>query len=271
MRGVAAGALLAAALSLPGCAPGSPASAPRPESLVIGETLTLYSSVLGEERRINVYVPPFAPRDSALPVLYMLDGGVREDFVHMAGLVQVLSGNGGMRPFMLVGIENTARRRDLTGPTRVASDSAIAPVVGGSAAFRSFVRDELMPHIETRYRTTDERAIIGESLAGLFVVETLLLEPGLFRSYIAVDPSLWWNGGSLVDAPVEEAGLDGRSLYVATSSNADIAAAVLRLGAPSDGATGVAWHLEPMPSEAHATIFHPAALRALRHLFGPVP
>ena len=123
----------------------------------------------------------------------------------------------------------------------------------------------------SRRISTKSQAIIGESLAGLFVVETLLLEPGLFHSYIAVDPSLWWNGGSLVDAPVEGAGLDGRSLYVATSSNADIAAAAVRLGALLDGATGVAWHLEPMPSEAHATIFHPAALRALRHLFGPVP
>lgn len=266
-----AGLLLATACAGAG-RPGSGSFlAPVAEPLVVGETFTLASSVLGEERRINVYVPPFAPRDSALPVLYMLDGGVREDFVHMAGLVQVLSGNGGMRPFMLVGIENTARRRDLTGPTRIASDSAIAPVVGGSAAFRSFVRDELMPHIEGRYRTTDERAIIGESLAGLFVVETLLLEPALFRSYIAVDPSLWWNGGALLD-PVPGAGtLRGRAVYVATSGNAELAGAAERLGARLAPASGVAWHLEPMPAETHGTIFHPAALRALRHLFGPDP
>jgi len=98
-----------------------------------------------------------------------------------------------MRPFILVGIENTARRRDLTGPTTSAEDKKIAPKVGGSAAFRQFIREELIPTVKQRYRTTAETAIVGESLAGLFVVETLLLEPGLFDTYLAFDPSLWWN------------------------------------------------------------------------------
>jgi predicted alpha/beta superfamily hydrolase len=82
------------------------------------------------------------------PVLYMPDGGIEEDFLHVAGLVQVSVGNGTMRPFILVGIENTARRRDLTGPTTRAEDKKIAPKVGGSAAFRQFIREELMPTVK---------------------------------------------------------------------------------------------------------------------------
>ena len=77
-------------------------------------------------------------------------------------------------------------------------DSLIAPRIGGSAAFRSFIRDELMPEIRARYRCTDETATVGESFAGLFVVETFLLEPALFHRLIALDPSVWWNGGELV-------------------------------------------------------------------------
>ena len=124
--------------------------------LVFGETFTINSKVLSETRRINVYVPP-GYRESAetrLPVLYMPDGGMAEDFLHVAGLVQVSVGNGTMRPFLLVGIENTQRRRDLTGPTENENDKKIAPRVGGSEAFRSFIRDELMPQIKGRYRTT---------------------------------------------------------------------------------------------------------------------
>ena len=83
--------------------------------------------------------------DVRVPVLYMPDGGMAEDFLHVAGLVQVSTGNGTMRPFLLVGIENTQRRRDLTGPTEVEDDKKIAPRVGGSEAFRKFIRDELMP------------------------------------------------------------------------------------------------------------------------------
>src|SRR5688500_4522257 len=87
-----------------------------PQPLVIGETFTIQSDVLRERRRINVYVPStyYSSPDVRLPVLYMPDGGVDEDFIHVAGLVQVLAGNGTMRPFVLVGIENTERRRDLT-------------------------------------------------------------------------------------------------------------------------------------------------------------
>src|SRR5262249_14962133 len=152
------------------------------------------------KRRINVHMPPgYADSSGArLPVLYMPDGGLAEDFLHIAGLVQVSVSNGTMRPFLLVGIENTERRRDLTGPTDNEEDKKIAPRVGGSKAFRKFIREELMPQVKSRYRTTNETAIIGESLAGLFVVETFLLEPALFDTYIAVDPSLWWNNQKLV-------------------------------------------------------------------------
>jgi predicted alpha/beta superfamily hydrolase len=176
-------------------------------SLAIGETFTLDSKALGETRRINVYLPPVYADSPIvrLPVLYMPDGGIAEDFLHVAGLMQVSVGNGTMRPFILVGIENTKRRRDLTGPTNNADDKKIAPQVGGSAAFRRFIRSELMPAVKARYRTTPETAIIGESLAGLFIVETLFDDPDMFDTYIAFDPSLWWNDNGLVTAAAARA------------------------------------------------------------------
>ena len=90
--------------------------------LVIGETFTIDSKILGETRGINVYTPPVESPEVRLPVLYMPDGGMAEDFLHVAGLVQVSVGNGTMRPFLLVGIENTERRRDMTGPTENPED-----------------------------------------------------------------------------------------------------------------------------------------------------
>jgi uncharacterized protein len=250
----------------------SPAAAP----LVIGDTFTIASKSLGELRRINVYAPPgyAESRDARLPVLYMPDGGMAEDFLHVAGLIQVSVGNGTMRPFLLVGIENTERRRDMTGPTEIADDRKIAPRVGGSAAFRAFIRDELMPRVKERYRTTSETAIVGESLAGLFVVETFFREPELFDTYIAIDPSLWWNGGKLVD----EAGdrLRARpamreTLHLASSDERGIADPVQRLAAVLEQGAfpGLRWHHDPLPQEKHSTIYHPAALRAFRLVFAP--
>jgi predicted alpha/beta superfamily hydrolase len=254
--------------------PSSGASAP----LVIGQTFTIESKTLGETRRINVYLPP-GYADSAslrLPVLYMPDGGMAEDFLHVAGLVQVSVGNGTMRPFLLVGIENTARRRDLTGPTTNAEDKKIAPQVGGSAAFRQFIRQELMPEVKRRYRTTAETAIVGESLAGLFIVETLLLEPDLFDTYLAFDPSLWWNNNYLVNqapALLQTKSRQSKKLFLASSDQKDIAEATGRLAKTLRAKTahGIIWQYESMPQETHGTIYHPAALKAFRAFLKPQP
>ena len=247
------------------------------QPLVIGQTFTLDSKVLGETRRLNVYLPP-AYFDSAtrrLPVLYMPDGGLAEDFQHVAGLVQVLTGNGGMRPFILVGIENTQRRRDLTGPTTNEQDKKIAPKVGGSAAFRQFIRQELLPEVARRYRTTPEKAVVGESLAGLFVLETLLLEPDLFDTYLAFDPSLWWNKEYLIkDAPALLArSAQPKAVYVATSNEPGIVEPMGRLEKvlQSKAAGHLRWHYERMPAETHGSIYHPAALRAFRTILSPQP
>ena len=245
--------------------------------LVIGETFTIDSKILGESRRINVYLPPGYTADpqARVPVLYMPDGGMAEDFLHVAGLVQVSVGNGTMRPFLLVGIENTQRRRDMTGPTENPDDRKIAPHVGGSAEFRKFIREELMPQVAARYRTTRETAVVGESLAGLFVVETFFLEPDLFDTYIALDPSLWWNRETLV----KEAGERMRAwpkgektLWFASSDEPGIVGPAQRLSEVlgQTAPPAVHWHYEPMPTEQHGTIYHPAALKAFRDLFKPV-
>jgi uncharacterized protein len=244
--------------------------------LVIGESFTIASKALAETRHINVYVARAwdTPPDAPLPVLYMPDGGIQEDFLHVAGLLQVSVANGTMRPYMLVGIQNTERRRDLTGPTDNPEDRKIAPVVGGSAAYRSFIRDELMPEVKRRYRTTQETAIVGESLAGLFVVETFLLEPQLFDHYLAFDPSLWWNRSALpgqAAALLSKQGPGKHSLYLASSSEQGIAIEVQRLEdiLRKQAPANLQWHVEKMPDETHGTIYQPAALKAFRTVFRP--
>lgn len=260
------------AFHLAHAAPAASAATP----LAIGESFTLDSQALKEKRHINVYMARAwdTPPDAPLPVLYMPDGGVAEDFLHVAGLLQVSVANGTMRPFMLVGIQNTQRRRDLTGPTENAEDRKIAPAVSGAPAYRAFLRDELKPEIARRYRTTGETAIVGESLAGLFVVETYLLEPQLFDHYLAFDPSLWWNHGALPRqaAALIAKGQPGKhSLYLASSSEAGIAVEVQRLSdvLRQQAPAGLQWHVEKMPEESHGTIYHPAALKAFRAVFKP--
>lgn len=252
--------------------------ATKPAPLVVGETHTIRSKRLGEVRRINVYAPAGYPesKDMRLPVLYMPDGGTAEDFLHIMGLLEVLVGDGTMRPFLLVGIENTERRRDMTGPTMNEKDKKIAVHIGGSEAFRAFIRTELMPDVTARYRTTGETAIVGESLAGLFVVETFLLQPDMFDTYIAFDPSLWWNDHHLADeagSHIRAHAISNKKLYLASSSEQGLADGTQMFAdtLAKNSFKGISWHYERMPEETHATIYHPAALKAFRFLFKPAP
>jgi uncharacterized protein len=248
---------------------------PPPDPVPAHDSFTVASRALGESRLVNVHTPPGYAASSAarFPTLYMPDGGLDEDFPHVVHTVDSLIALGRIRPVIVVGVPNTERRRDLTGPTRVASDSAIAPRVGGSAAFRGFLRDELIPAVRARYRTTDERAIVGESLAGLFVVETLLVDPSLFEHYVALDPSVWWNGGALVDSAsgrLAAADSARRTLFLASSSVQEITSGTARLAAVLRAARlrGLVWRYSPRPDLTHATIFRgvgPSALaQALR-------
>ncbi|WMW81569.1 alpha/beta hydrolase-fold protein [Undibacterium cyanobacteriorum] len=246
------------------------------QALSIGDSYVLTSKLMQEERRINVMVPDVYQRDPhlKLPVIYMLDGGLKEDFLHIAGLMQVSIDNGTMRPFILVGIENTVRRRDLTGPSDNALDKRDIPNLGGAPRFREFLLKEAIPFVEQAYRVTDERALVGESLAGLFTLETLFYAPDAFQTFIAIDPSLWWNDQKLTAAFSEKLKLQPRlakKVYFASSGQAGMEkvisafANVLEQTKPE----GLQWTYEKFPAETHATIYHPAALKAFRLVFAP--
>jgi hypothetical protein len=254
----------------PGLAPSAP---PAPAALRAVTAWTIESRVLGERRRVLVAPPLGFDATARYPVLYLLDGGIDEDFVHVAEAVHFGCTWDRLRPMFVVGIESTDRRRDFTEPTDVEAERAAAPHAGGAARFREFLRAELMPAVGTRFPTDGRDALVGESLAGLFVAATLVDAPELFDDYIALSPSLWWNGRAVVrrlrDRLPALAAVKA-NVYLATADEADIVGAVeefvgvLRQQLPQ----GVALEYHPMPMEHHDTVFRAAAPRALRRLFG---
>lgn len=266
-------ALLFVVLVACGSSPASVVPASAPARATLGDTFTVDSKILGERRTINVYVPPdYDKSQQRFPVLYMPDGGMNEDFPHIVGAVDVSTKNAIIRPVIVVGVQNTERRRDLVHATEIAEERALAPKAGGSDRFRAFFRDELKPLIAQRYRTTAESALIGESAAGLFAVETAIVEPTLFDAYIAADPSLWWNEQSLVRvvAPTKLAWstVGPKHLYIATADDPrtqEATAYLARLIAIY--APPITLRYEEMPDEQHGTIFPRAALRGIRWVF----
>lgn len=167
-----------------------------------GETRTLHSAILAEDRKLNILMPDGYSPDSAAryPVIYVLDGAADEDIFHLGGLVQFASMPwvGWLPPSIVVGIANVDRKRDFTYPTSIAKDKADYPTTGGSAAFLHFLSDELMPYIDSMYHTDGERMLIGQSLGGLLAIEAMFTQPRLFTRYLIISPSLWWDNGSLL-------------------------------------------------------------------------
>src|SRR5215210_6315441 len=173
----------------------SAARAQAPPAYETPERLIVKSQVLGEERTVLVRVPAgYARGSERFPVLYMTDGDAH--IQHTSATVSFLARNARMPEMIVVGVTNTDRTRDLT-PTRVeqlpGNPNARFPTSGGADKFLKFIETELIPLVESKYRTQPYRALAGHSLGGLFAVHTLVTKPDLFNSYVAVSPSLQWD------------------------------------------------------------------------------
>ena len=178
----------------------------RTEPFVLGITDIIRSTVMNEERTLNIYLPPgYNEQDSVrYPVIYLLDGSVDEDFIHMAGLVYFL-GFPWLNlcpPSIVVGIANVDRKRDYTFPTTVEKDKKDFPTTGGSAAFIRYLGEEVIPYIQSRYKTNSTSTLIGQSFGGLLATEILFTHPDWFSKYLIVSPSLWWDNQSLLNRTV---------------------------------------------------------------------
>ncbi|RXK82951.1 alpha/beta hydrolase [Filimonas effusa] len=255
----------------------------------IGKAYHLYSGELKENRSYWVYLPQHYndPRypTQRYPVLYLLDGDV--NFHSLTGMLQFLSkGAYAQLPEMIVvGILNTDRTRDLT-PTyanvkAMNGISASFESSGGAEGFISFLKNEMMPLIDSSYRTMGYRILTGHSFGGLAAVNILLHHPGMFHSYLAIDPSLWWDNEYMLRRADslfrDENRFKGRQLFMSlafkehseidTTTDQERAirtfAAKLKRNAP----VGLRWNFAYYESEDHGSVPLRSELEGLRFLF----
>ncbi|NWG90880.1 MAG: alpha/beta hydrolase [Parvularculaceae bacterium] len=258
--------------ALAGCASGpKPASPPARETkpIVIGEQWTVNSAALGDEREINVWLPPsYARTEKRYPVVYLIDGALDQDFHHIAGLAQYGALSGAFAETIVVGVETKDRRAELAWRSTDPAENRDFPTNGNSAAFRRFLVDEVKPLVEKTYRASGEDALMGESLAGLFIVETFLKHPNAADGYIAISPSLWWDYGSLGKqsrAILDDFPKGEREIYLAIADEGgamregvlDVVSALKK-----EKPKGVAWTFSDRRDLNHATIYHREALEA---------
>ncbi len=236
------------------------------EPITIGTTY-LIDYADGDPHQINVYLPDgYAEGSGGYPVLYLIDGGLDQDFHHVVGTTALNALWGRSQPVIVVGIQTDDRRAELIGDKGNAEERNLFPTAGDSAKFRAFIRDKVKPLIEANYRTSGEDAVMGESLAGLFIAETWLVEPDLFDRYAAIDPSLWWHDIALGKsaAGVVKDGRERGPILLSFSNEGPMTEKGTRLLAQAAGDKGC---LLPRSDLTHATAYHVLTPQALQFLF----
>lgn len=256
----------------------------------IGSTDSIWSPTLKEQRPYLVYTPP-SYRDTTIsparyPVLYLLDGDAH--FHSVSGLVQILgtgvNGTYAVPEMIVVAIPNTNRMRDLS-PTRPALGLDGKPWpnpegTGGMPAFLAFIQKELIPHIDSVYRTHPYRVFVGHSLGGITTINALYTMPEVFNAYVAIDPSLWWDSSILLKQAKERLTnqtFNTRVLYVAQANtlNPDEVATnshfsgITQFNAlmNSYGASGLRYGFKYYENEDHGSVPLIAEYDALRFIF----
>jgi predicted alpha/beta superfamily hydrolase len=81
---------------------------------------------------------------------------------------------------IVVMIENTNRNRDMM-PT----NTSFFKGEPGAEDFKMFIENELIPHVNSSYRTKNKKILCGQSLSAVFALYYFLTSPDSFDSFIA--------------------------------------------------------------------------------------
>nr|WP_262904638.1 alpha/beta hydrolase-fold protein [Hymenobacter lucidus] len=155
------------------------------------------SEILGQKRAVLIHIPTSNGGNKIkdrgrYPVIYLLDGS--DNFNSVVSIVEHMEESSLCPPTIVIGIVHTDRLSELTTGT----EKEFPNFIGSGDKFMSFVEKELIPYVDATYPTTTYRTLIGHSVGGLTVVNTLLHNPSLFNSYVSLDGALWWSDQKVV-------------------------------------------------------------------------
>ncbi len=162
--------------------------------LVLGFTITLPAQIpatlthhlesrhVGEKRDVFVSLPSkYAESGQRYPVVYLLDGEINFN-QGLIGGIRYLESLGAIPEFILVGIKNTDRSKDVWPEVFKTPQGDRG---GRGNPFLAFLREELAPFIDQNYRTHDYRILYGTSSSAFLAIHGMFQHPEAYRTYIA--------------------------------------------------------------------------------------
>ncbi len=169
--------------------------------------VTLDSKQLNQQRSMLIYTPAYYNENTLVSyeVIYVFDAHSREffDFVH--SLLSFTAPSN--KKYIVVGIMSTyiesldySRNNDmLPAPLHVDPKTFYNGYSGNADNFLSYIQNEVLPYMDSNYRTQQGKIAIGHSLSASFIVYSLFKSPNLFDAYFAISPNFAFDKERLVD------------------------------------------------------------------------
>ena len=203
---------MAALLSFLGAAVARAQPAPvAAASVPMSRQIDFTSAVDGHTYRVQIAIPFAPPPKAGYPVLYVLDGDTYFGTFAMAARLRTIGQE--LEPAVVVGIGYpdaqddmrvalVRRDFDLTPTAGTAADTAHtparagrAPTYAGAEQFLNVILTEVEPRVAAAVPVDPVRSMLfGHSLGGLFVLHALFTHPDAFQTWLALSPSIWWDG-----------------------------------------------------------------------------
>jgi len=198
------------------------------ENVQISFEETITSKIINDDYPIYYFLPDSYTATKRYPVIYLLDGDWHTKRV--AREINQLWKENAIPECILVGIGNANERmRDYTYPADKYNKGS-----GHGDKYYEFLRDELLPHVESKYSIdTTRRTIAGHSLGGFFTLYAMLKEEKetpLFHGFIAASASIFWVDGylfGLEEALANQSSDLNCSLYLSAGSDEGVSTNVL--------------------------------------------
>ncbi|YCH20540.1 alpha/beta hydrolase [Pseudomonas sp. D1-3] len=157
--------------------------------------------------RIWIAIPEQAAPRAGYPVLYLLDGNAALGALQEAQLADLA--RRGPPVLVFIGyatdlrFDAAARAYDYTPPLPggepVIDDIARQRRGGGADVFLDLIEQRIKPLVQAQAPIDRQRqSLWGHSYGGLLTLHALFTRPASFQRYIAADPSLWWQGGFIL-------------------------------------------------------------------------
>jgi predicted alpha/beta superfamily hydrolase len=151
-------------------------------SIKICSRHSIKSEILQKDRNVLIHLPDnYSESNKSYPVLYQVMGD-SASILEIVSTVNRLAHGEKIMPEMIIVAIETIEGKDLW-PTN--SKFYPEPAAIGANDFLTFIEKDLIPYVENKYRTKDDRILYGQSMTSVFTIYTFLERPELFNSYIA--------------------------------------------------------------------------------------